>query len=114
MRSTAWAVALSLIVSTQPAFATTGDGCWAVVNVPNGDVLNLREERSARSAIVARLVPNRHGIIAGGWDVADAEARCLPRTRPLDERWCPVVVYDGEGTERGFAKRRFLAPVDCP
>lgn len=97
-----------------PVHATTGDGCWAVTGVPSGDVLNVRAERSARSRIVHRLSPDAPAIVSGGWDVLDAEARCLPRSRPLDARWCPVSIYTGDGSHRGFAKRRYLRPVECP
>ena len=113
-RAVAFGAAATFVLLAAPAPATTGSGCWVVVNVPPGDVLNLRERRDARSPVVGVLVPNRHGIVSGGWDRADAEARCLPRSRASPSRWCPVTVYDGDRVERGFAKRRFLSPVDCP
>ncbi|MEP2420346.1 MAG: SH3 domain-containing protein [Nitratireductor sp.] len=89
------------------ALATSGPGCYQVVNVESWDVLNLRSRASAKSAIVDMLRPGNHGIIAG-------EGACTPTSRPLPGRWCRVTHYDGDRTVTGWAKRRYLAPSDCP
>ncbi len=90
-----------------PASATSGPGCFRVVGVESWDVLNLRRLPSANSAIVARIPPANHGIIA-------LEGRCLPLDRPPGSRWCQVAYYDGDFTAHGFLKRRYLAESDCP
>ena len=90
-----------------PASATTGSGCFGVVNVPNWDVLNIRALTSASSPIVGRIPPDGHGIIA-------QEGRCLPLSRPMPERWCQIGYYSGGRSVYGFVKRRFLQPSDCP
>jgi hypothetical protein len=87
--------------------ATSGPGCFRVVGVQNWDVLNLRSKPSARSAIVARIPPTDHGIIA-------QDGPCRPLNVPLASRWCPVGYYDGDFTAQGFVKRRYLAASDCP
>jgi len=89
------------------ASATTGPGCFRVVNVESWDVLNVRALPSASERIVARIPPEGHGIIA-------QEARCLPLDRPLPSRWCQIGYYDGDLTAYGFIKRRYVQPSDCP
>jgi len=90
-----------------PASATSGPGCFRVVNVESWDVLNVRALPSASERIVARIPPEGHGIIA-------QEARCLPLDVPLPSRWCQIGYYDGDLTAYGFVKRRYLQPSDCP
>jgi hypothetical protein len=110
-----WLLALAFgLALTSGASATTGTGCWTVVNVPSGDVLNLRAEASARSAILLRLSPSRYYIIAGGPSRSAAEGRCIPQSRPVGSRWCPVTVFDEGDAVRGWLKRRFIAPAECP
>jgi hypothetical protein len=94
-------------LAATPASATSGPGCFGVVNVPNWDVLNIRALTSASSAIVGRIPPEGHGIIA-------QEGRCLPLSRSLPQRWCQIAYYDGGRTVYGFVKRRFLRPGECP
>ncbi len=89
------------------ASATSGPGCYQVVNVPNWDVLNIRALTSASAPIVGRIPPEGHGIIA-------QEGRCLPLNWPLPQRWCQIAYYDGDITVYGFVKRRFLHPSECP
>lgn len=105
---------LLLALAFTPAHATTGDGCWQPVNVAANDVLNVRERRSATSRVVATIPPDGGPIISGGIDKLDAEARCLPHSAPRASRWCPVALYFGDTSARGFVKRRFLSPSDCP
>ena len=102
----AW-IAVGIASLPAPAFATTGPGCFGVVNVPSWDVLNIREKPSARTRIVGRIPPQGHGIIA-------QEGRCLPLDVPLPSRWCQIGYYDGDVTAYGFVKRRYLRPSDCP
>jgi len=97
----------AVTLGAAPAWATSGPGCFQVVNVPNWDVLNIRALTSARSPIVGRIPPQGHGIIA-------QEGRCLPLNREMPERWCQIGYYDGDLTVYGFVKRRFLRPSDCP
>ena len=98
------AVAFTVVM---PASATTGTGCFGVVNVPSWDVLNIRALTSASSPIVGRIRPEGHGIIA-------QEGRCLPLSRPLSQRWCQIGYYSGGRSVYGFVKRRFLRPSECP
>jgi len=105
------AAAASLAISAMwlaaPASATSGPGCFQVVNVESWDMLNVRALPSASERIVARIPPEGHGIIA-------QEARCLPLDVPLPSRWCQIGYYDGDLTAYGFVKRRYLQPSDCP
>ncbi|MEL6435251.1 MAG: hypothetical protein AAFP99_00515 [Pseudomonadota bacterium] len=54
-----------------PVHATTGPGCLRVVNVPAGDVLNVRAGASSNSAIVDRISPKAQGILA-------LRSQCIP------------------------------------
>ncbi|MCR9137991.1 MAG: SH3 domain-containing protein [Alphaproteobacteria bacterium] len=90
-----------------PAHATTEGTCFQVRNVQQDDVLNIRQERSARSSIVGVIPPEQHGIIA-------LEGRCEPTSVALDSRWCRIAYYDGDATARGYVKRRYLYPSECP
>lgn len=102
--------AIALMAATIPfttANATTGPGCLRVVNVASWDVLNMRSAPSANSAIVDRLKPNGHGIIA-------LRGRCEPLSRPWGSRWCPVQHFAGDRTTQGFVKARFIRDQECP
>lgn len=103
-----------VLVSSVPAHATTGDGCWQPVGIAEGDVLNVRRDRSASSPVVTTIPREGGPIISGGVDARDAEARCLPHSVPSGQRWCPVALYFADNQWRGFVKRRYLAPSDCP
>ena len=92
------AVLASLLAA--PAAATTGPGCYRVVNVPASDVLNVRKWPSPRSAIVMALSSETYAIVSG---------RAVCRSG-----WCPVSVSDEHGTSRGWINRRYLAPSECP
>ena len=83
-----------------PGTATTGPGCYRVVNLPAWDVLNVRQGPSARSSIVMAISSDTYAIIAG---------RGVCRSG-----WCPVAVSDESGTRRGWIKGRYLAPSECP
>lgn len=96
-----------LSAASTPTLATTEGTCFQVRNVDSGDVLNIRRGRSARSAIVATIPPLQHGIIA-------LEGACEPTTVALNSRWCQIAYYDGDLTARGFIKRRYLQPSECP
>ncbi len=97
----------AVMLATGPALATSGPGCFRVVDVPNWDVLNIRALTSASSPVVGRIPPEGHGIIA-------QEGRCLPLNRPMPRRWCQIGYYDGDRTVYGFVKRRYLRPGECP
>lgn len=99
--------AAALAAAAMPASATSGPGCYRVINVESWDVLNLRAAPSAQSRIVDRLPPESHGIIAG-------TGACVPASAAPASRWCPVTVYDGDRITKGFAKRRYLRDSDCP
>lgn len=73
----------------------------------SSDVLNIRRDQSAKSAIVATIPPEQHGIIA-------LEGTCEPTAVALNSRWCSIAYYDGDLTARGYVKRRYLEPSECP
>ncbi len=89
------------------AQATTGPGCLVVVNVPPGDVLNLRAARSASAPVVDILIPGQHGIL-------HLDGACGPKSLPWGSRWCPVTHYNGDRTTHGFVKARFVRDSACP
>lgn len=107
MVRTVLAAAVALLTLAPPAHATSGPGCFRVVNVAAGDALNMRSGPSARNAITDRLVPGRHGIVS-------QSGPCVPPNASLSSRWCPVAHYNGDRTTSGWVKRRFVAPSDCP
>ncbi len=107
-------ISVMLMFSSGQVFATSGSGCYRVVNVAYDDVLNIRSRPSARSSIVYTLDPAGGPIISGGRSAYDAQRQCIPTYRRLSSRWCPVTIYDGNNSVRGWAKRRFLQPNDCP
>ena len=93
--------------SVTTANATTGPGCLRVVNVPAGDVLNVRAGASANSAIVDRIDPNAQGILS-------LRSQCIPLARPWGSRWCPVTHYNGNAVVDGYVKARFVRDQECP
>ncbi|MEN0002215.1 MAG: SH3 domain-containing protein [Pseudomonadota bacterium] len=105
-RVCAMAVALALVATTN-AGATSGPGCLRVVNVPAGDVLNVRAGASANSAIVDRIVPDQQGILS-------LRSQCIPLSRPWGSRWCPVTHYNGNSVVDGYVKARFVRDQECP
>ena len=117
-------VLLAALMSAGPAAATSGWGCFRVVNVESWDVLNMRFGPSASTTIVGTIAPQDHGIIAlnsrtGILDnVNDAIAleaqTCVPAERALTSRWCHVTHYTGGGTTIGWVSRRYLERVECP
>ena len=115
---------LAALINAGPAAATSGWGCFRVVNVESWDVLNMRFGPSASAVIVGTIAPQDHGIIAlnsrtGILDsVNDAVAleaqTCVPSDRALASRWCHVTHYTGGGTTIGWVSRRYLERVECP
>jgi hypothetical protein len=91
---------LLALAATLPASATTGPGCYRVVNVPSWDVLNVRKWPSPRSAIVMALSSETYAIIS-------ARGACRAG-------WCPVNVTSEFGTKRGWIKARYLTSSECP
>ena len=55
---------LMLGASILSANATSGPGCFYVVNVASWDVLNIRSGPSHRTTVVGTIDPNSHGIIS--------------------------------------------------
>lgn len=103
-------VLASLFLGAAPMSSQAGTdrGCWVVVNVAAGDSLNMRARPSFKSAIVDRLIPNRHGIIS-------ANGRCRPASKPWSKRWCPIMHHSGDyPTTRGWVKARFIRGSGCP
>lgn len=99
-------ILLAIVLASSPdAQATSGPGCYRVVNVAGWDVLNMRARPSAGAAVVDMLRPGSHGIIA-------AEGPC--RRIGTSSRWCPVTHYDGDRVVSGWANARFLRDSDCP
>lgn len=92
------ALSASMAISAT-AFATSGPGCFRPVNVPAGDVLNVRSGPSAGTSLVTSIDPDNAPIIA-------QRGRC--------GRWCSVSIYDGDSTYRGWIRRKFLRASDCP
>ncbi|MEO1700465.1 MAG: SH3 domain-containing protein [Pseudomonadota bacterium] len=101
------AALLLAATSVTISHATSGPGCLRVVNVPAGDVLNVRAGASANSAIVDRIDPNAPGILA-------LRSQCIPLSRPWGSRWCPVTHYNGNSVVDGYVKARFIRDQDCP
>jgi hypothetical protein len=96
-----------LLAGAGSALATSGPGCLRVVNVDYDDVLNVRARPTASSRIVGALVPGEHGIIS-------LRSACTPRSVAWGQRWCPVTVYEGDRTYRGWVRARFVRDSDCP
>lgn len=99
--------AMIIAASTSASLATSGPGCLVVINVAYDDVLNVRARPSASSRIVDALDPESHGII-------HLDGKCRPLSAPWGSRWCPVTIYNGDGTTRGWVKARFVRDSDCP
>ena len=100
-------VAALTVMTAGPAAATSGPGCFSVINVESWDVLNVRAGPSARAPIVGTIPPHQHGIIS-------QSGPCVPPHKPLPSRWCPITHFTGSGSAKGFVKRRYLAAGDCP
>lgn len=99
---------ITTMLIAQPVYATTGWGCFQVINVPSGDVLNLRAGPSANSRIVDRLAPGQHGIIV-------ENGACRPANKPPSKQWCPVRHIGGSPVaKKGWGRLRYLAPSECP
>lgn len=101
------AVSVAMWAAIVPAKATTGWGCFRVVNVSSNDTLNMRAQPSASSAVVDRLSPEGHGIIA------EAGA-CSPSHVPPSKQWCPVKHFNGDRTTQGWVRMIYLVPSQCP
>ena len=99
--------AVLAVAATVPAAATSGPGCFRVINVEDWDVLNVRAGPSANAPVVGTIPPRQHGIIS-------QSGPCVPPHRPRPSRWCPITHYTGNGSAKGFVKRRYLAAGDCP
>lgn len=99
--------AVLMLASSGAALATSGPGCLRVVNVAYDDVLNVRARPNASSRVVGELVPGEHGII-------HLDRPCRPGNVAWRNRWCPVTVYDGDRTYRGWVRARFVRDSDCP
>ena len=97
----------AILLFSSAAQATSGSGCFNVVNVPSWDQLNMRSGPSADNLIVDRLAPGRHGIIS-------QSGPCIPPNVSPGSRWCPVVHYNGDRTTSGWVKARYVAPSECP
>jgi hypothetical protein len=95
------------IAGIVPALATTGPGCLRLVNVPDGDVLNVRASPSPSAPIVDVLIPDRHGII-------HLDAPCQPKSVAWGRRWCPITHYSGDKITHGWVRARFVRDSECP
>lgn len=91
----------------QPALATTGPGCLRVVNVQQGDVLNIRSQPTASSPVVGTIPAENHGVIV-------LKAKCEPLNRPWANRWCPVTYYGEDKSSKGWVYARYIRDNDCP
>ncbi len=99
--------AVFAVAGAAPAAATSGPGCFRVINVEDWDVLNIRAGPSANAPVVGTIPPRHHGIIS-------QSGPCVPPNRPPPSRWCQITHFTGSGSAKGFVKRRYLAPNDCP
>ena len=99
--------AVLALAGVAPAAATSGPGCYRVVNVEDWDVLNVRAGPSANAPVVGTIPPRQHGIIS-------QTGPCVPPHRPPPSRWCQITHFTGSGSAKGFVKRRYLAANDCP
>lgn len=86
--------------SSPPAAAATSSGCFQMTGVVAGDKLNLRAQPNAGARIVLALAPGDAAVIAS-----------LGACR---SGWCKVAVSTGDGTMRGWIKRRLLKKSGCP
>ncbi|MCB1512101.1 MAG: SH3 domain-containing protein [Hyphomicrobiaceae bacterium] len=103
-----WVVgSIAAMMAASPAKATTGWGCFRVVNVAVGDVLNMRAKPSVSATLVDRLVPGKHGVLA------EAGA-CAPLNAPHSKQWCPIKHYSGNVTTTGWVRAIYLSPNQCP
>jgi uncharacterized protein YraI len=100
-------VCVTSVLFPLAAHATSGPGCFVVVNVQSWDVLNVRSGPSASNPIVDYLPPGRHGIIS-------QSGPCIPYNKPVPSRWCPVTHYNGDRVTSGWVKRRYVRPGQCP
>lgn len=98
---------LLVALAASPAAATSGWGCFRVINVRSGDVLNLRAKPSGSSPIVDKLTPGKHGILAEA-------GPCKPANTKPSKQWCPLKHFNGDRTTEGWAKLIYLAPSACP
>ncbi len=97
----------SATIGASSARATSDWGCFQVQHVQVNDVLMLRKGPSSSSQRVGELHPRQHGIIA-------EDGPCKPANRPPSRQWCPIVHYNGDTVERGWARLVYLAPSQCP
>lgn len=93
--------------TSEPAGATSGWGCFQVINVRSDDSLKMRAKPTASSAVVDRLASRGHGIIA-------EDGACKPGGSPPSRQWCPVKHFNGDRTTRGWVRMIYLAPSECP
>ncbi|MEZ5899615.1 MAG: SH3 domain-containing protein [Hyphomicrobiaceae bacterium] len=103
MRSS-WSIfifAATLTISFSGVARATSEGtCFDVVNVPPGDVLNLRADPNGRARIVMSTTAQDGPIIA-------LDGKCRGS-------WCRVSVSTGDGTLRGWMHTRYLRAKECP
>ena len=102
-------IGLTVFGGLAPANATSGPGCLRVVNVPNGDVLNIRKRPNASSAITGVIIPEQQGVIS-------LRGACKPLSIAWGSRWCPVAYYSGAPNDpaRGWVKTRYVRDSDFP
>lgn len=98
---------LLMALAASPVAATSGWGCFRVINVRSGDVLNLRAKPSGSSPVVDKLSPGKHGILAEA-------GPCKPANTKPSKQWCPLKHFNGDRTTEGWAKLVYLAPSECP
>lgn len=113
MKTAAFLVIVSICLAgfggLSPASATSGPGCLRVVNVPAGDVLNIRKRPNASSPVTGVIIPEQQGVIS-------LRGTCKPLNIAWGSRWCPVAYYSGAPSDpaRGWVKARYVRDSDCP
>ena len=102
-------ICLAELGTLSPANATSGPGCLRVVNVPAGDVLNIRKRPNPSSSVTGVIIPEQQGVIS-------LRGTCKPLNIAWGSRWCPVWYFTGSPGDpvKGWVKARYVRDNECP
>lgn len=87
--------------------AASEAACLRIVNVPRGDVLNLRATPSPQGEVVLAIAPDRPGVLI-------LKRPCGPGNVPQAQQWCRVRVIQGTRLRDGFLSARYVQVKTCP